>query len=283
MGPAPGIDLDDAIHFLVSYVRTGLAARDRSRFGQGSGGAYDVRLHLVAREYLAQRGVPEHDLNGAVAAHPELGVFFTAAWDLCRRGILRPGARDFASNTTASWAGGEGFCATPYGERWIQDADELELIPMQPARFASMLLKAGARFGPGFVERADQAVACYMGRAFLACCAMSGAAAESVLLALAIAKKGGDERWILDKYAGPAGRSRVETYLLGQQTLGVREEFQRYTALLKHWRDDSAHGRAVRISEPEAYQSMAILLRFARWAEDHWDDLVNPVVKSVGE
>jgi hypothetical protein len=44
-------------------------------------------------------------------------------------------------------------------------------------------------------------------------------------------------------------------------------------ALLKYWRDSSAHGRAVQISEPEAYQSLALLLRFTLWADSRWEEL----------
>lgn len=45
--------------------------------------------------------------------------------------------------------------------------------------------------------------------------------------------------------------------------------------LLKYWRDSSAHGKAVRIQEPEAYQSLALLLRFALFARDRWDTLTS--------
>jgi hypothetical protein len=34
--------------------------------------------------------------------------------------------------------------------------------------------------------------------------------------------------------------------------------------------DSGAHGRAVNITEAEAYQSLVLLLRFARWADDRW-------------
>jgi hypothetical protein len=168
--------------------------------------------------------------------------------------------------------GGTGFSVTPYGEEWLSAADEVDLVPTQPGRFAKMLAQAGRKFGPGFVERAEQSVASYNGQAFMACCAMCGAASESIILALAIAKKGSEEP-ILRMYAGATGRSRVEEYLLGSQTDFVREEFGRYTGLLKHWRDDSAHGRAVRISEPEAYSALVLLLRFALWAEGRWAEL----------
>jgi hypothetical protein len=262
--------VDDAMQFLVRYLRDRRAARDRERFG---GGNYDVRLDLVARDYLAQSGTPEYLLNDAIN-RPDLHmeVFFAAAWELSRRGVLRPGVNSFGPHTTAPWAGGTGYSITPYGERWIREADEVDLVPMQPGRFAEILARGGERFGSGFVERAEEAVGSYNGHAFLACCAMCGAAAESILLALAIAKKG-DDAYVLNLYAGRSGRSQVEKYLLSQQPAHVREEFDRYMGLLKHWRDDSAHGRAVKITEAEAYSSLALLLRFSIFAQNRWEDL----------
>jgi len=135
-----------------------------------------------------------------------------------------------------------------------------------------MFGEAGLRFGPGFVERAQEAVAAYNAVAYMACCAMCGAAAESIILALAVEKKGA-EKPILDMYATAQGRGRVESFLLAGQSEPVRQEVQRYTMLLKYWRDSSAHGKAARIQEPEAYQSLALLLRFTLFARDRWDEL----------
>jgi hypothetical protein len=273
------LDLDDAINFIIKYLREG-----RSRRRVAIPAAYDVQIDSVARNYLAESGVPEHQLKDAHVS-PErqrhLSLFLTAASELCRRGVLRPGVATFVHYATASWSGGTGFSVTPYGEEWLHAADEIDLVPIQPGRFARMLAQAGSRFGQGFVERGEQAVASYNGRAFLACCAMCGAASESIILALAIAKKGSEEP-ILKMYAGATGRGRVEGYLLGSQTTLVREEFGRYTGLLKHWRDDSAHGRAVRISEPEAYSALALLLRFALWAEGRWTELVSQTSTNEG-
>jgi hypothetical protein len=53
----------------------------------------------------------------------------------------------------------------------------------------------------------------------------------------------------------------------------VHLEYHRYVDLLKYWRDSSAHGRAVRISELEAWTSLLLLLRFARWADERWEGL----------
>jgi hypothetical protein len=49
------------------------------------------------------------------------------------------------------------------------------------------------RFGDGFAQRAAEASRCHRTTNYLACCVMAGAAAESILLAVAIAKMAGDE------------------------------------------------------------------------------------------
>jgi hypothetical protein len=268
MPDAADLDVDDAIQFLIRYLR-----EDRkSEYGSYGYGLY---LHHVARDYLKDLRVHPHELDQELHRRDaQLSrVFFAAAWELCRRGILRPGLKSFQGQATDAGGSGHGYSLTPFGETWIRQASEADYVPTQPSRFAQMLTAAGTHFGPGLVERSEQAVAAYNAHAFLACCAMCGAAAESVVLALAIAKEGG-ERQVLDAYVTASGRGRIEKRLLGNQPTPVQEEFHRYTTLLKYWRDNSAHGRAVRISEPEAYQSLALLLRFARWAEDRWEDLI---------
>jgi hypothetical protein len=264
---AQPLDVEDAIQFMVRYIRAGR----RSEYGTYGYGIYLVNL---VRDYLKDSGTDnlEQDLSRRDA---ELSrVFYAAAWELCRRGVLRPGLRTFRGQATEEGGSGQGYSVTPLGEAWLREADEADLVPMEPGRFAQMLAAAGSKFGPGYVERAQQAVAAYNGHAYLACCAMGGAAVESIVLALAIAKNGNEQK-VLNVYTAMGGRGRIESIVLRGQAQPVQDEFHRYTTLLKYWRDSSAHGRAVRISEPEAYQALALLLRFARWAEDRWDDLTS--------
>ena len=128
--------LDDAVQFVVRYSAVNEPRATEHDFG---GGDYDIRLNLIARDYFAESGIREHDLSGAVN-RPELDmeIFFAAACELPGRGVLRPGANSFGSHTTA-WSGGTGYSVTPYGERWIKEADEVDLMQMQPGRFAEIL------------------------------------------------------------------------------------------------------------------------------------------------
>jgi hypothetical protein len=97
---------------------------------------------------------------------------------------------------------------------------------MEPGRFGRMLADKGQRFASGFVERAQEAVRAYNAHAFLAACAMCGAAAESIILALAVVKTG-DEKKILDQYVSGGGRGRLEKIILGGQPQLVQDECHR--------------------------------------------------------
>ena len=137
----------------------------------------------------------------------------------------------------------------------------LGAVPTEPGRFAEILEEFRDKFGPGFYERAQEAIRCYGAHAYLACCAMCGGASESILLATAIAKR--NELEVLKTYASANGRSRVENMVLGQANGYLKREYQGYSNLIKYWRDESAHGTISGINDNEAYTSLALLLRFA--------------------
>jgi hypothetical protein len=166
---------------------------------------------------------------------------------------------------------GNGYSLTPFGKTWIEESGHADFVPTEPGRFSAMLKPFESRLGPGFYSRGQEAVRCYGAHAYLACCAMCGAAAESILLSIAIAKK--DEESVLKMYAGAAGRSRVENLIIGQGKEQFQREFRGFTILLKYWRDEAAHGKASQISENEAYTSLAMILRYAQYADDNWEEL----------
>lgn len=198
-------------------------------------------------------------------------MLYAAAWDLCRRGILRPGVEAFDAQATADGASGNGYSITPFGEQWLKEAESDDFVPTEPERFGQMLARHRRRFGPAFQERGQEAIRCYGAHAYLACCTMCGAAAESVLLSTASAKS--DEATVAAMYSTSGGRRRVENLLFGQARAELREECKGYLTLLKYWRDQAAHGRSSGITDNEAYTSLALLLRLAIFVEDNWDDL----------
>jgi hypothetical protein len=197
-------------------------------------------------------------------------TFYAAAWELCRRGVLRPGIQNVTGQSDGG--SGNGYSITPTGERWLASADPQLHIPTEPSRLAAILAGFSPKFGPGFEQRAQEAVKCYNAVAYLACCAMSGAAAESILLAAAIARRG-DDGSVLRDYRSAGGRTRVERSLLGQVGEPTSSRFHMFMDLLNYWRDDSSHGVASAIDEPEAFDALSRLLRFAHFVNDQWPAL----------
>lgn len=263
-----GPSLDDAIHFLIEY------AREPRTFGHPSYG-YDVYLPHVVNAYLIE--IAGLQAQGQHLGHRPEGEaaspsFYEAAWYLCRRGIFRPGVERINGQGTDLGRDGGGYCLTAAGRAWLESADESQFIPMEPNRFARLIARFGDRFGEGYLRRAQEAAKCHFATAYLACCAMSGAAAESILLELAIAKAGNEDT-VLKTYWSAKGRKRITDLIVGQVREPLASQFRNLLDLLNYWRDEAGHGAASDLSEFEAYEALAKLLRLAHFADDHWDEL----------
>jgi hypothetical protein len=258
------LHIEDAERFIIRWIREKPISED-SNYG------YDIYLSNVIRWYLLESG--ERDRNTIEQSIEKLWpTFVAAAWELCRRGVIRPGVRQLHMQSTDHGNAGEGYSITPFGVRWAAEADHDDFVPTEPQRFAQMLTPYVKRFGPGFQERAQEAVRCYGAHAYLACCAMCGASAESILLAAAIAKRG--EANTLKTYSSASGRSRVQTDLLAHVPEALRQEFNNLSILLRYWRDEAAHGKVSGIADNEAYTSLALLLRLAKFVDENWKALV---------
>lgn len=230
---------------------------------------YGIYLPALLRVHLEEQGIRHHDQE--LHLREMMPALYAAAWDLCRRGILRPGVHSYGAQATPDGASGNGYTITPFGDQWLAEADKDEFVPTEPERFAEMLAPYRGRYGPSFQERAQEAIRCYGAHAYLACCTMCGAAAEAILLATAIAKS--DEPTVLAEYNTSGGRRRVENIILGQARQELRDEYKGYTTLLKYWRDQAAHGKVSGIGDNEAYTSLALLLRFAIFVNENWAEL----------
>lgn len=252
---------EDAFNFLVSFLTSGSAAQ----YG------YEVYIPAIMHRYLEtiSQIQQDHHHHYPVLSPP----FFSAAWELCRRGILRPGVMSFGQQSTPEGAAGSGYTITRFGKQWLKEAQgRFDYIPMEPGRFNELLNKYNSNFGAPFRLRAQEAVRCYGAHAFLACCAMCGAAAEAIILALAI-RRDGDAQKVADEYFASGGRGRIEARLTGQLAEPVKRDLRGHIGLLKYWRDSSAHGMDTVIDDNEAFTSLALLLRFAQFATDHWDEV----------
>lgn len=105
---------------------------------------------------------------------------------------------------------------------------------------------------------------------------MAGAAAESAILAAAIAKSG-DERSVLREYAKRDRRRHLIEMIFGGQPESLRRRYVEATFyLLAFWRDEAAHGTASEISEIDAFHSLTLLVRLAQFIHSHWAEITTP-------
>jgi hypothetical protein len=203
---------------------------------------------------------------------PNAAPFYSAVWRLCMHGVLAQ-APEVIYRDYEGVAGGH-FVITEYGEKWLSGLSDYDCVPTEYGRFSQLLSTHAKRLGDGYHVRSQEAVSCYRAQTYLACCAMCGAAAESIMLALAITKKG-DEEAILKDYGSSGGRGRIERLLMMGKDANIIKNLPNYTSLLKDWRDVAAHGDAPIVGEEEAFTALMLLLRFARFADERWADITS--------
>lgn len=196
-------------------------------------------------------------------------IFYDALWELARIGVLRPGRVAPRNQETANDFG-DHWTITKVGFEWLASASQRPFLDM--SRMSEVLTGFAPRFGPGYGQRAVEAVRTYRTANYLSSCTMAGAAAESILLAAAIAKNGNEGK-ILEMYEAAGGRARVTKYLTGQATNAVQRQFEAALQILNYWRDDASHGQQTTIAEVQAYAAISELLRVAQFTSDHWDGL----------
>lgn len=251
---------EDVIKYIIQYLKF----KDEQKFKTYG---YDLYLPNVMRKWCQENGQEDRYLREISP------YFYDASWELCRMGIIRPGIQRWGEQDTSDGSAGNGYSITPFGKEWLNESDVDSFVPTEPGRFSEMLSPYSETFGPGFHERSQQAIRCYGAHTYLACCVMCGAAAESILLNLAIAKEG-DEEGVLKIYKAANGRKKLEDLIIGQQKGNIKNDFEICFALLKYWRDEAGHGRKSDISENEAYTSLALLMRCAQFAQDNYKTLI---------
>ncbi|MEQ1731908.1 MAG: hypothetical protein ABL982_26335 [Vicinamibacterales bacterium] len=253
---------EDFLAFALEFLRT----PGEPRYGERG---CDYYVQSVAYAWCVQQerclpGEPQGPRENQIAA-----VAVEAAWELVRRGFLRPGGRSYPD---ANAADPGRFTLTSRGREWLAVADETHFMVMQPGNLARALGVFQSQFGDGFEQRAQEAIRCREADAWLATCAMSGAAAESILLALAFAKVG-DQDAVAREYRTAMGRKKTIDALVGKQPEGLQRPFRSLMGILSYWRDDAAHGMASPISAPEAEEALRQLLMLAQFAARYWREL----------
>jgi len=249
----------------MNYI-VGTLQKEPDRYALNS---YDIYTDNVISGFVSEVERIPNDGRGYAFPHRcrEVSPFFLSAlWELSRRGVLRPGLNKTSEGGVGHNIFGAGFSFMPQGREWLQNADYEAVATGIPARFVELLSRHQQRFGAGYVARGAEAVRCYSAHAYLATCAMCGAAAESILLAVAIERK--PEAEVLKLYSRASGRSEIEKLLISQRNDHVQTTFRGFMVLLKYWRDEAAHGQASEIGETEAFTSLMLLLRLARFADE---------------
>jgi hypothetical protein len=207
--------IEDATAFIVDFIARPRTAADYSDYG------YDVYMPNVVAAYLADvEKIPQHLVRDHPRGRELTPFFFDAAWELCRRGALRPGVPNSGN------ADNKGFSVTNLGRSWIASG-ALAPIVLDITRLSELFASLSGRLGAGFLQRANEAARCHSFGANLAARALKtylapqgrkrtidriihGARAGVIVLAVAIAKTG-DEAVALKTYFAAHGRKRRST------------------------------------------------------------------------
>lgn len=264
------LHVDDALNFLISElaalpeVKPGMMpGHGRRPYGS------DIWISQIVEKFWLTQGIRIRDLPGTQNEEPAK-PFYDAAWELCRRGVLRPGQVAPLGMASSGYFAGDGYALTKWGEQWVKKtAVERGQVPVDPGRLGEILLDYKKSFGDGYAQRSLEAISDYRAGNYLSTCVMAGAAAESILLATAIAKTK-DEGKVLAEYRTASGRTRVIKNITGNAPKPIAERFSDALGILNYWRDDAGHGMASTISEIEAHEALSRLLRLAQFTSDHW-------------
>jgi hypothetical protein len=252
------VELDEAIALTIDVLR----ANGARQYG------YDLWPPQVARAFVEQqRNIQHHDRERIV--REIVPVCMDAAWELCRRGLVRPGVKNIGEQAVPE----TGYSLTGAGREALANIDPANILVMQPGSLARTFATFEERFGDGFMQRASEAINCRNAEAWLACCAMAGAAAESILLALAITKTG-DEPMVVNTYAQSGGRRKILNMIVGQLDQNRRDTLTTFTNIISLWRDEAAHGKATPLSTANADEALRQLLHMSQWVNREWANLV---------
>lgn len=139
------VGVDEAISIILARLKS-----DPERCGSQYG--YDVWLPNIWEDYVRDRdGLPRSEYHAAAKFGDQLSPpFFAAAWELCRRGILRPGVTKVNTQVTDTGQGGSGYSLTPMGRDFLESAPEIQFVPTEPNNIAIMFGGFHEAFGDGY-------------------------------------------------------------------------------------------------------------------------------------
>lgn len=261
----PVIPHEEALGFLIEWLRKHwLRARPSFESTSDPGFQFSIRSVIQERVQAEARdqagGITITTLDETTNTAP----FILASWELVRRGYLSPG---MIPREGALRFPGDEFRITPLGAEWIEAGQDTAPLPTELARFARHLLAHAHGLRPSYAARAAEAVRAYAAGLHLSCCVMCGAAAESILLSLAIARVGDEERVLAD-YQKSGGTAKLLKALgLHSQPAPEQRQLESFYDLIRYWRDEAAHAGDRPVADEEAFGALALLLRLARYAD----------------
>lgn len=261
---------DDAFAVVVDYLQKFVAGAGNITRGSQF---FDVGMKGIIAQWFASERISD-DSDKISASRYISNKFYSAMWTLCLRGVLRPSVNTFnIQSMGGARIPGDDYSITVQGREWLKDQSRQPIL-LSSHSFLELLEPFGARFGAGFLERATEAVKCSDAGCYLACCVMCGAAAEAILLQLAIAKTK-DEAATMKSYQAANGRKYIKDLLERNKPGGLVHELQSGFNLLSYWRDNAAHGAGVKVDQVNARTALNLLLGLAETADTKWTELTS--------
>lgn len=250
------MNVDQALGLSIHALKEGAAAHYGYDFYASTAAQFASNLATTdhrEREELRRRYYP---------------FFEEAGWVLSLRGILRPGVREVLGQAAETG----GYTLTAAGLERLADLNDADVLLYQSSALLDTFSGYEDRFGFGFAQRSAEAIKCRDASAWLASCVMSGAAAEAVLLSIAVAKNGTEEE-VLNTYKRANGRRAILNMIIGDAARHRREQLTAFTGIISVWRDEAGHGAATQISTANADEALRQLLHMCQWAVREWDAL----------
>jgi hypothetical protein len=264
MAPVEMPSLDDTIAYTLKFLH--------ERFVEGkhknaSNYGYDLYARETAEAWATMNAAGDSGLREDLLESTG-PIFLEAAWEITRRGILRPGFPTLKQGVSGPTRG-DGYSLTTNGKHWLKNASESDFVILLPGSLAAAFAGFSDRYGDGYHQRTQEAIACRRAEAWLACCAMAGAAAESILLAVAIGKTG-DIQKVMTVYKSSSGRKKTIDLVVENAPSYIRDNFKTFMGLLSFWRDEAAHGEARNLSTANADEALRQLLHMSQWIDRSW-------------
>lgn len=251
------MNLDEALAYTIDALKRGSAGQ----YG------YDLYPTHVASHVASQQNREDRQQH-EMTVREWSPLFYDAAWELCRRGFIRPGVR--RSNEQVVPDGG--YSLTAAGSLQLAKLDTVGFLVLQPGSLSTTLNGYSRRYGDGYHQRSQEAIKCRNAEAWLACCSMVGAAAESILLAVAIAKSK-DENVVLSLYRSSSGRQKVINLIVGKADARIQTTLKAFAGIIAEWRDEASHGQASVLSTANADEALRQLLHMCQWVDKEWEQL----------